>query len=133
MSRWKRFCAKLFHPREHCYDLRKITKRSRQHSPVPRMIRVNEEEPLHHVCGSISMHCTDNELESLVGLEILEDAWSITHDIASTSSLDYSDTLVDTSSLADDIVREEAVCLGNSTSANRASIASSVESTRITI
>lgn len=88
------------------------------------------------------MYCNDNELESLVGLEILEEAWSVADDgneNGSKSSLNYSD-------LGDDTATEP-LCLGKSMAVTWASsqhkdrqcldaslgTASTVESTRITI
>lgn len=149
MIQWKRFCAKLFSLREHDDTLRRTSKCGCQRSTIPEVIRVDEESPNQfrsRSSGSISIY----ELESLVGLEILEDARSVANggnDSASTSSLDYSDTLVDVSS--DDAMIEPVctVCVRKSTAANEASFQlkcrerldvsietiSTVEVTRITI
>jgi hypothetical protein len=119
MSRpqWKRFWVNFVNTGSLCTSRRehedgkpktsKCTTCNCQRTLIPKKIRVRKD-PIYNQFQSHN-YCSDNELESLVGLTLLEDTCSADddgNDIASTcSSLQYSD-------LGDDTLKDLA-CFGN--------------------
>jgi hypothetical protein len=150
MSRrqWKRFWVNFVNTGSFCTSHRehedgkpktsKCSPFNCQHSPIPKVTCWSKNSI--HQFQSRS-YCSDSELESLVGLKLLEDASFADddgNDIASTcSSLQYSD-------LGDDTIKDLA-CFGNQAVAKvvnkknpycqhaSTSQTSTVVSTRITI